>query len=299
MNYKTVNSAIINGQDVSSSIKNKEFYKYSLDNNVAYYYAKLIAKQRGEPEKKILEAGSSFNSRYIKTLTFLCKASEIISVKFALFKTFKHIPEAVDGDVDIFIRKRDFGKFINLLESEGFDCEKEAGFKTSCIKKGFCKIEPRADISFHGKTFLTEEIIWKHLERERIGDLEIYRSSIGLDMYYFLLNTLYGPNYIKLYHYLVFKKADHKKMFSISPDNSIREDLRFIAKRLTNENSSEIYFPFFLDDLDYLSLWFRRILFDRNFNMISKFKNLIFFFYAKYEYLFFGRLPFRHDWNVL
>lgn len=298
MNYKAIHTTLIEKSDVDAVSKTRKFYRYLLDNNVAYYYAKVISSKTNDPERKIFHAAEKFNKKYKKTLKLIFKITKEESIDFLLFKTFKYLPESVDGDIDLFIREKYLQKFVSALQNSGFSCVWENRLKASCIKEGFCKIEPRVTMDFHGKTIFKESVIWHSNEKEHIFGMDILRTSKAFDLCYFLLNTLYGPNYIRLYHYLLLKSIDREQIYTLANEAFVKDDVQLVLQYVEREDNIRNRFPLFMSNISFLEWWIARLLFNKGMKIQTKIKNLVFFFYAKYGYVFFNRLPFRHDWNI-
>lgn len=299
MNYKKINTCIIQSKEITNLlIKDKSFYGYLLNNNVAYYYSTSISKQINKYEKGIMRAGNQFNKRYIKTLKIIMEISKEAGIDFLLFKTFKHFPEAVDGDIDLFIQEKNFYQFLQLLTKRGFTCTEDARLKASCKKSNFCIIEPRVHISFLGRTILEEKHIWRNIEEVTVDKLKVKTTTKELDTFFLLLNVLYGPNYFKLYSYLIFKTIDLKKMYSLAKNDAILLDLQLVIQKLLSSYPEEKKFPLFTNDIVFLKWWSERILGNPKNTFSIKIKYILFFLYAKYRYTFFDKLPFRHDWNL-
>lgn len=298
MNYKAVNKAIVFGSKTAFPKKDKSFYRYLLLNNVAHYFTVQLDKEGGDAEKEIVKAGEILEAKFIKTLTLINRICEENQLQFILFKTYKYIQEVVDGDIDLIVKKRDFYTFLRLFRKEGFICEESEPLKATCEKKGFCKIEPRVDISFHGLHVLNEKDIWQNTQRIKINDLTVLKTTRELDILSLLLNILFGPNYCKLYLYKVLQQTDKKKLVFLVKNRSLKRDMSFLLSWLASDIIMEKRFPVFVGTTTFMKWWFIRILTNPNFNTIKKFKHLVFFFYMKYGYVLFNYLPFTHDWRV-
>ena len=206
MNYKSVNAAILTFQDVPQSVsKDSKFYDYLLDNNVAYYYSVYLSKEKTDMGKKVIAAGNILNDRFLKTVVLIDKISRENNIKFMLFKTYKYIPEIVDGDIDLFIQEKDFYNFLRALEKEGFHCFENEHLKAFCAKDGYSHVEPRVDASFHDIVVLNEKKIWQKVEHVRVNDIKVLNATKEIDLFYLLLTILYGPKYLKLYLLLLYK----------------------------------------------------------------------------------------------
>lgn len=298
MNYKAINSAIINSEDIPISVhKDRKLYRYLLDNNTAYYYSKYLSRQKKKHEKDLIEAGNRLNLKYLKTLKTIIEVCKEGKMEFILFKTFKHVSEVVDGDIDIFIKEKDFFNFLNLMTKKGFVCKEDSKLKASCEKPGLSTVEPRVSISFLGKIIIGDEVIWKNTEEVLINDLRLKRTTKELDMFFMLLNMLYGPNYFKLYSYLVFRKLDPKKIYDLAESSIISEDLKLLINNLLIVDVIGKRFPLFPKDIDFIKWWAERVLNSKT-TPYKKMKHILFFFYVKYGYKVFNNLPFRHDWNL-
>lgn len=297
MNYRIINTAILNFRDVPKSItKDNAFYNYLLDNSVAYYYSKYISKDKTAMDKKIIAAGNILNSKYIKTLKTINRICREKKIRFLLFKTYKYFPEAVDNDIDLFIKEKDFNNFINAFEKEGFRCFINENLKAICLKKGFCKIEPRVNYSIRGLVFLNEEKIWEKWEPVNIDIMKILKTTKEIELLYLLLSILYNPNYLKLYLLLLFKAINRKKLYKLCLNKEIKEDLKFLLRKFITKNIENKRFPLFIEDGSFIFWWCKRILPISELTLLSKLKLIAFFFYSKYLFIFFNRLVFKHEW---
>lgn len=294
---KKINEYIVNSKDVPESVsKNIIFYEYLLNNSVAYYYSKCLSKKPTQTENKILKKGDDFNKTYFKTLELISNVCRKQRIEFLLFKTYKYVPEAVDGDIDIIVKNKDFHRFFRVFKKLGFKCTTDRFFKGDCQKNGFCKIEPRVNISFHGMVLMPEQNIWQHAEEVRINNMRLQKTSKELDIFALLLNVLYGPNYLKLYLYLILKQIDQAKILAPCSHLSVKQDLEFLFNKISKINLSLTRFPYFFDNISLLKFYFKRIAFTKDLNFIDKIKYITFFFYFKYKYLITDKLHFKHEW---
>jgi len=297
MQYKDINKTIISSKEVSPLVqKNKEFYDYLLANNVAYYYATKVSTATNEYESEIIKTGDSFNNQMFKTLQLVKSVCEENNIEFALFKTYKHIPEAVDGDVDLFVREKDFYRFLELMKNNGFACFEDAPLKGRCEKEGYAKLEPRVTVSFHGMEVFGEAEVWKNITEVTVGDLKVLSASKGFDALCLLLNGLYGPKYLRLYLYLLAKDIPEEEMLNIASKKALRGDISFVYKELLSEKSLSKKFPLFLGDTKFFEWWLKRIAFNPSYNLKGRARHLAFFYFSKYKYLLFNRLHFEHKW---
>lgn len=299
MDYKTINTAILTSRDVPKSVvRDNKFYNYLLSNNVAYYYCSHLSKEKNIMDKKIIAAGNILDNKYIKTLKIINKLCKKNKMKFLLFKTYKYFSEAVDNDIDLFIREKDFDNFIKALEKEGFTCIVNESLKAICLKEGYCKIEPRVDSSIRGIFFLNEKKIWEKIELVNVDGMKIFKATKEIDLLYLLLSILYNPNYLKLYLLLLLKNSDRKKIYKLCLDRKINEDLKFLMRNLITRNVENKRFPLFIGNSSFIFWWCKRILPISKLPPLSKVKLIVFFFYSKYLFLFFNRLVFEHEWPL-
>lgn len=286
LNVGKVNQSISSSKDVLDfADKTPQVYRYLLNNNVGYYYSERLSQRPTEMERRILKKGEEFNERYQRTLELLSDVCNQHKIEFLLFKTHKYIPEAVAGDIDIIVRSKDFHKFLDVFSKLGFNCEEDEVLKGNCQKDGFCKIEPRVDLSAHGIVFMREDEVWKHTETVR-----------ELDLFGLLLDILYGPNYLPLYLYLVLQQTDKARILAICPTPDIKQDLEFLLGKIRKINLSRTSFPYFLDNLSFIRFYIRRIAFGNSMSPIERVKHIVFFFYIKYKYRFLKDLHFKHEW---
>lgn len=299
MDYKSINTAILTSQDVPKSIpRNDSFYDYLLSNNIAYYYCRHLSKEKIFMDRKIIKAGETLNRKFLKTIRLIGKISKENNIQFLLFKTYKYIPEIVDGDIDIFVQKKDFYRFLKALENEGFICFENEHLKGFCKKKEYCNIEPRVNAAFHGEVLLNEKKIWEKVERVSVDEIEVLKVTKKIDLFYLLLDVLYRPSYIKLYLFLLCKDSNTGSLYQLTSEKNIHQDLKFLLLYLTADNVENKRFPLFLTNIDFLTWWYKRILPNQQLTLFARLKHMLFFFYAKYAYLFFNRLVFRHFWPV-
>lgn len=297
MNHSMVNKAILDGK-TGSLKKDETLYSYLLLNNVAYYFSSTLVARMEDWDKAVIKAGDKFNARFIKTLVLINKICRKKKILYALYKTYKPISEAVDGDIDLFVKEKDFDLFMSTFENEGFMCRQTEPLKGECVKAGFCKIEPRCDVSFHGIQVLAESEVWLNSHKEIIGGITVPVAAREIDVLGLLLNILYGPNYCKLYFYKVLKKTNKQRLKSLVKSKSIRNDVSFLLSWLAGKKLIGKRFPLFVDNFNFVSWWFRRILMSSRLSTFQKLKHLAFFFYSKYGYVLFNRLPFTHDWGM-
>lgn len=299
MDYESINRAILNSRDVPKSIpRHKKFYDYLLDNNVAFYYCSHLSKQKNATDERIITAGNILNDKFLKTLKLISRVSKENRIKFLLFKTYKYIPEVVDGDIDIIISERDFHKFLKALEKIGFYCIENEPLKAFCKKEGYSNIEPRVNAEFHEIVILDEKRVWENVEQVKIQEIEVSKVTKEIDLLYLLSSILYGPNYLKLYLLMVYKKNDISKLFTLTTNNIIERDLKFLLRNLITDNIENKRFPLFFGDINFAIWWFRRILPNSNLSLFVRLKQILFFFYSKYSYLFFNKLVFKHNWPL-
>lgn len=297
MNYKSINTAILYSEDIPKDVtRDNKFYDYLLDNNVAYYYCKHVSKEKTAMDKKIIKAGDILNRKFSKTLKLIDKVCKENSIRFLLFKTYKYIPEVVDGDIDLFIKEKDFYNFLKALEREGFNCFENEYFKAVCRKKGFCNIEPRINSSFHELVILNEKEIWEKIDVVKLEGMQLFKVLKEIDLLHLLVSILYNPNYLKLYLFLIYKNSDIRKLYTLSSEKHINQDLNFLLKNLITENVENKRFPLFMGNINFTIWWFKRILLNPHISLFQKLKHILFFFYSKYNFLIFNKLVFRHTW---
>lgn len=265
---------------------------------MAYFYAKNIDRTNDKFSKSVVSVGNSLNSKYSKTKTLILMVSKEIGVLPILFKTFKHVPEIVDNDIDLVLKRKDVVKFVMKLEKLGFLYIKESKYKYICTKKGYNKIEPRADILVAGRKILNYQQTLKYVQKIGKGNEKITVTNQELDAFYFMLNCLYGPNYLKLYHYMVIDGVVFSRIEEIAKDISCLPEITFFKRKVLDKISKDVSFPIFLKNIDYLVFYIRFIMFNSNMIFTSKIKHLLFFFFFKYKYIFFNKLHFQHQWPI-
>jgi hypothetical protein len=298
MNYKIINNSIISGKDFLIGFKkDRKFYDYLFNNNVAYYYSKVISKDKNPIEEDIIKRGDKINQKYYKTLkliNLLCKKNNI---PFLLYKTHKYIPEVVDGDIDLFVKEIDFYKFMRIFREEGFKCIEDEPKKGKCIKEGYCVIEPHINIGWRENLIINQKIIWNHFESIKIGGIKFKKCSRNLDIFSIFLELFWEPNYLKLYDLLVIKRVQNSKQISsLTNDIILRNQIDIIFNLLINNELLIKNLPFFLPNNYFINWWFKYIALNNEKTFSFKIKHLIYFVYWKYRYKIINKLPFRHYW---
>lgn len=295
-----INISLLNKSNRLEEFEKEEiFWKYLAKNNLALFYINKVSGNKDLKHalaQKILENSRQYEAIFKKTLLFLENISKDNDLQFMLFKTLREFGEVPDGDIDIIVKRKDYDTWIKTLETEGFNCTIESNFKAKCEKENYMKIEPRINISSYGKILLAEEEVWKYTEKIELYKKEFLKSSTELDLYKLLLNTLYGPKYIRLYEQKLLLNAGIKKVLSINADGKTAGDLKLIINILSSIDIEKTSFPYFLKNATYLNFFIRRVLPSASFNMTTKLRQLLFFFYMKYKYLIFGKLVFEHKW---
>jgi hypothetical protein len=299
MNYKEINEAILNDRDINEELvkKNDKFYQYLFNNKVAYFYSKYLSKNQTEKEKWIIKRGEELNKKYYKTLKLLKEICDENNIDFLLYKTYKQIPEVVDGDIDIFVKREDFYKFLEVFRKEGFKSVEDCLGKGKCTKEGCLVIEPHIGVSWRGDGYISEDFIWENLIDVCVKEnLYVKSASFEVELISLISKVYFEPSYLdsyglkqikalvprinlgKIYKNISFVKA-FKYLMSFSEVES-----NFINKKL----------PLFLDNVLYLKFWSKQA-FPKNLKIY--FLHILFFFYWKYRYFICNKLPFNHTWN--
>ncbi len=290
MNYKAINEAILNDMDIDSSKveKTDEFYKYLFNNKVAYYYSKYLSKNKTDYEKRIIKTGDRLNSKYLKTLKLLVQVCKKNHIEFLLYKTHKYIPEVVDGDIDIFVRRKDFYKFLEVFKTEGFEVEEDEPGKGKCVKKSFCVIEPHINISWRGIVYINEDNIWNQSVPIRLNHLLINNCSPSIEMLSICGELFFSPEYIDLYTIKKMNQLVNKKIHITG--NELFNGFQNIIKK-----SKPIFvnskLPYFISTMNLIKIIYPNVQIQ---DLIEiNFKNL----YWKHRYRLNNKLPFAHEWK--
>src|SRR5690349_15376161 len=124
--FAAINKAILEGTDVpASTVKDEAFYEYLLNNKVAFYYASELSAKRTPAEEKMLQKGREVHAKYIKSLQIITEICQAKGFDYMLYKTYKYIPEVVDGDIDLLVRAEDFEPFLQAFAARGFATEED------------------------------------------------------------------------------------------------------------------------------------------------------------------------------
>lgn len=299
MNYRSINTAILAARDLPNSyVKDRRFYDYLLGNNVAYYYSHNLSTKKNSMDRKIIIAGNKLNEKYFKTLKLINKACKENRIKFLLFKTYKYIPEAVDNDIDLLIKNRDFYRFMEILEKKGFKCIENEPLKGICQRNSFCTIEPRINSSFHGLIIMNEKQLWDKVESVNIAGIKIFKPIKEIEIAHLLLSLLYNPNYLKLYLLIIYKNSNLKNLGILNLEENVKQELELIVEKLVTKNVENKRFPLFLGNIPFIKWWYRRIFLNSKLTLYTRLKHIMYFFYLKYLYVLFDKLVFQHRWPI-
>lgn len=300
MNYSFINKSILFDKEIEvKNVEETTLYRYLINNSVAFFFYKNIRKNRGNLDSAIEEKVGIFQERYYRTLRLLYEISSKKNFDFILFKTYKHIPEVVDGDIDIFIKKEDFDNWVAALEKLGFNTEMVGQNKVECTKETYNKVEPRVSLEFNEFVVFDESKVWTYYENKEVGDLPLKITTLEFDVVYHLLNLFLGPNYFKLYAFKLYLLSDKKKLEIVVEevkDFKVRGFIkRFINTTLESKRVARRKFPITPSLSNYLKWWAFYYLKLPDIKFIKKIKNLLFYFYLKIM-LRFNKAYFSHRW---
>lgn len=298
MNYKEINEAILEGRDVNIDLVKKDasFYKYLLNNRVAFYYSRNLSTNSTAYEKAIIKRGLEFNNKYYETLSFIVKTCEENKLDYMLFKTHRYIDEAVDGDIDLLVKPDDFNRFMEVFESAGFACEEDEPQKGKCVKKGFLDIEPHVNISWRSNTFLNSKSLWDDSVTKSFRDIKVRCCTPKIELFAAAGELYYSPEYIDLHRILAGKElvnllgsdlgVSHGSQANVMTAEYIATINGYLKKPPSGKT------PVFLNAAKLLKsskhvLGYGQVL-------EITFKNTVW----KYRYKLVSKLPFTHEWNI-
>lgn len=300
MNYAEINKAILEGRDIDSALikKDEKFYEYLFNNKVAFYYSKVLSKNTTQKEEWIIRRGTELNKKYfdtLKTLNDICLSN---GIDFLLYKTHKHIPEVVDGDIDIFVKNEQFNTFMDVFRKNGFACIEDEPGKGKCEKDGCLVIEPHINISWRGGNYINENIIWENTKSIKVEDNFIVKSASNeVELVSLLGKVFFEPAYLDLYS---IKQA--LKLVAVVDNNLISKNIQFsqpFNELLDTIKKEEIYtpskLPLFCNNNLYFKTWSKQTLKTGDFKLFLL--HSLYFIYWKYRYLFLSKLPFIHNWH--
>lgn len=201
MNYFEINTAILEGRDVDESKveKNESFYKYLLNNRVAYYYSKVLSKRSTDIEKQIIKTGNAYNKKYLKTVKLLDGVCGENNIEYMIFKTHRYIEEPVDGDIDVLVKEQDFDRFLKVFDELGFDTEVDEPGKGKASKSGYTDIEPHINISWRTNKFVEGNELWAYKRTIHEGDIKTFSVAPIIDLVSAAGELYYSPEYMDLH----------------------------------------------------------------------------------------------------
>lgn len=289
LNYKEINSAILDGRDIDKSLvkKDEQFYQYLFNNKVAYYYASQLSKNKTEKEKWIIKRGNELNTQYIKTLEYVKDVCDKNNIPFILFKTHKVIPEVVDGDIDLIIHNEDFQKFLDVFAGLGFESIEDEPGKGKCFKEGFNVIEPHITISWRGNDYFDTELLWKYTKEEVINGKKYLISNNEIETFIAVAQLFYEPEYIDLY--TMFKLKDDCELLKQLPNS---KQIQLLITKI--KNNRQQVFPIFAPIGLFATIWTKEFFISKN--LKTYILHWIFYIYWSIRYKFINKLPFTHIW---
>ena len=119
-----------------------------------------------------------------------------------------------------------------------------------------------------------------------------------IDLFHQLLSILYNPNYLKLYVYILLKSVKIENIQDLIEDKKIKQDVVFLLEKIITKDIENKKFPVFINNIDFIFWWSRRIFPNLKLTSSIKIKHLVFFFYMKYSYVFLNKLVFKHQWYL-
>ncbi len=272
------------------------FWKYLTRNNLANYYISQSGIGDNEYANKIRIKANEYRNIYHNTLLGMSSALNKNSIDFSLFKTDRMFGEVADGDVDIFVRKKDFEKTISSLSHHGFKYADDGKLKAIFTKNGLMKIEPRVNITSYERILLKEAVIWEFMEQFELNGMHLNKTRKELDVFALLLNALYGPKYIRLYELKTLRMCDSSVLTKITSDSAISHDFSRVLNELRNLDLTYSKFPFFWSNTFYMRRYFESIVNCPDYKMPTKIRQLAFFYFMKLEYTYLDKLHFEHPW---
>ena len=297
MKYRDINTVILSRKDKELLRPSSGWlYKYLLDNNVAYFYAKRLGAKKRAVENRVIREGDNYNRKFLKTLKLLGEVCKKNGVDYLVFKTLKYVPEVYAGDLDVIVKEKDFDRILEIFKKRGFFCKYEGKLKAGLVKTGYSKIESRVNVENHGIVLFESTEIWRYKEKAKLGGLDIYKTTKEFDLVCLLLNILYGPKYLDLYLILLYKQVGRKRLLSFLKSKKLAEELKLLDSKLIAKDITDKRFPIFVPDLTYLDWWAKNVFLSNKVFFLEKFKVLAFFYYIKYKYLLFNNLHFAHRW---
>jgi len=297
MNYHEINTAIAEGRDIDTLLvkKNKRFYDYLLNNKVAYYYASELSTHPNATEQAIIKQGDAFNAAYIKTVAYVKAVCEEENIPFLLFKTHRYIPAAVDGDIDLLVKRDDFQRFLQAFRDRDFDAIEDEPEKGKCTKEGYISIEPHVNISWRDNVFFAGDKAWEDATEVVYGDVSIPCCSPLVELLAAAGELYFSPEYIDLFRLETAQVLlSQQDSFDDVTDDTARKLLDQYVRWLDNVTSLYLdqKLPFFLPHTK-LDKAIRAHVSGKE-RMEIVFKN----FCWEYRYKLIDRLPFTHDWNI-
>lgn len=292
MNYKAINASIISGVDVDDSVsKDSRFYKYLLNNKVAYYYSNNISKNSNKYEKSIIEKGNEYRSKYLASMKELTAIAEKHNIPFLVFKTHRYFDEVVDGDIDILVKERDFHKFLLVMKNYGYTSVEDEPLKGKCEKPGLLVIEPHVDISWKSRVYASGSKLWENSRVITYGGVHINCASSSTEMLAAAGELYYSPEYIDLFRIKTYQalSADAESGRMLEKDEMTKTYISCINRLI--DDSSHV-FPVFLTNTQLYSEVSSHLSFFQNMEIVLK--NT----YWRERYRVKKKLPFTHDWEV-
>ena len=303
MNYEAINRSILNKTELPKEIRqDTQLYEYLLNNKVAYFYAIELGNRQDSETVRVIDQADRYQRRYAKTLKLLDEVCKEKGYEYLLYKTYKFIPEMVDGDIDIIVREKDFQNFLNTFQTLGFECEEDEPGKGKCEKVGFSVIEPHTNISWRGGSHVSESFIWEKPIDVKVDGLVVKNVSLEIEATAIAAKILFEPSYLDLYSLLLLRYCldeginENLIYKNTTQPNLLKEVLEFCKDKAITPPYGKKW-PLFLPVIRYIKLWTQNYIATKNHRIYVL--HLVFYIYWNARYRINGKLPFthHHEWQ--
>lgn len=299
MNRPAINHALLAGVDVNSGdvVRDDKFYAYLLNNKVAHYYATQLSKQKTQRDIELAQSFDVYEEKFVKTLSLVDRICKKQGIEYLLYKTYRFVPEVVDGDIDLIVRKSDFQKFLDAFEDIGFDCIEDEPGKGKCEKDGYNVVEPHVNVSWRGGGYLKEDFLWSNTIDVKVGGLDVKNVSLEVEVVAIAAKILFEPAYLDIYslkllQYCYEQNVDRNHMLEATMRPDMLEEVLRYCESFLNRDIIRTKMPAFLPPGMFFRLWTRNCIQSKDYKIYLL--HSLFYVYWRVRYMTVSKLPFTH-----
>lgn len=297
MNYTKINACAQTGIR-PDGVSDRFWHRYLLFNNMLYAWSLKQKRPYHGDIDKILQRAAYKNKNFNQVIRLLSKACRLYRVRFALYKTYRRFPDVYDGDIDILVKQNEMKSLFKAMKSIGYVRHADGVGRWKFFCNGFPKVEARSSVVYYGRVFMDESLLWSHMETIRIAGTLVVVTDAVTDVLSYLLNTLYGPKYLRLSEYLLFQSVRKEQLIARSINTEFSRDIKLLLRIFSLSRIGDSRFPFYNDAVTYTRWWFTTLALS-GISFAEKCKKYCFYWFIRLSGAITGQPYFHHEWIVI